>query len=71
MLFNSIQSGMKQIIVALSAVMSAFVELLAEHKSLFLTAASSGIMTALNSVRHGQRLDGFVAVPRKEAPVWN
>ncbi len=70
MLFNSVQSDMNQGIVALSAVMSAFVELLVEHKFLSF-AASSGVIIALNSVRHGQRRDGFVTAPRKEAPAWN
>lgn len=70
MVINSIQYGMKQSIVALLALLTAPVQLLAESKFLSLTAVSpGGIATALNSSRsHWQRLDALIAIPWKESP---
>lgn len=65
MIINSIQYGMKQSIVALLALLTAPVQLLAESKFLSLTA----IATALNSSRsRWQRLNALNAIPWKESP---
>ena len=67
MVINSVPYGMKQSIMALLALLTAPVELLAESKFLSLTAA--GIATTLNSSRsRWQRLDALITIPRKESP---
>ncbi len=56
MVINNVQYAKKQSIVALLALLTAPVELLAEGKFLFLTAVSPGMATAL------------IAIPLQESP---
>ncbi len=64
MVINSIQVGMKQSRVALFALLTAPVELLAESKSLSLTEVSLGIASSRS---RWQRLDALIAIPWKES----
>lgn len=69
MVINSTLYGMKQSIVALLALLTAPVELLAESKYLSLAAVSPKIATALNSSpSRWQRLDALIAILWKESP---